>query len=259
MIVEFLGNSGSGKSTLVLMLLQRLRERGFVALSEPQAIHHYMRRTAWGRVVGWLVPPAWQGPILWRVFSYLICNLHVAAFAARNRRLVTYVVASQLRRPIPWRHRRLIVRLFLQMAGSYHFLRSQAQPSDVLVFDEGFVHRATHLFVSEAEALKPAEIAAYLRLLPQPDIVVQVQTTLAVCLARLYARGLQVRLRILEPDDVAQFVSNAEQVVSIVSGALKRAGWQVVEVENSGDLDVSAAELYRGVERLLPPRASVAT
>jgi len=252
MIIEFLGNSGSGKSTLIPMLAEHLRANGFVALPVTEAIHHYMRKTLWGRAVGLLVPPAWQGPILWRVFSYLVCKMHIGAFAARNPRLVTYVVTSQLRRRIPWQHRWLIVRLFLQMAGYHHFLRSRAQPGDVLVFDEGFVHRAVHLFVSEAEGLEPDRIAAYLRLLPQSDIVVRVQTPLDVCLARIRARGLQVRLRRLGPAEVAQFVANAEQVVNVVSQVLKSAGWQVVEVENSGGLEVCAADLYHHLERLLP-------
>ena len=251
MIVEFLGTSGAGKSTLIPIVTKLLRDGGLMAMSATEAIHFYMRKTLVGRLVCFLMPQALQGPILWRVFSYFMLNFYIAKFTMDNPRLIGYVVRSQLHRPIPWRHRRLILRLFFQMAGWYQFLKCRLQPTESLIFDEGFAHRVTHMSVSEAEQPDADQIVAYLKLLPRSDLVIWVQAPLGTCLARIYARGLQVRLRGLEAQDVERFMANAEQVVNIASGYLKAANWQVIEVENEGDLEGCCAELSRNLAKYL--------
>jgi ABC-type transporter Mla maintaining outer membrane lipid asymmetry ATPase subunit MlaF len=133
MIIEFLGNSGAGKTTLIPILVQFLRDDGLIAMPVTEAVHHYVRNTRLGQMIKFLIPQALQGPALWRAFSYIICPLHIAKFTAKHTRLVRYVAMSQLGRRIPWQHRRLILRLFFQMIGTYSFLKSQAQPAEILV------------------------------------------------------------------------------------------------------------------------------
>jgi thymidylate kinase len=251
MIIEFLGNSGAGKSTLIPAVAGLLRDDGLVAMPVTEAIHCYMRKTGVGRLVCFLAPRAWQGPILWRVFSYGLSRLHAARFTMQNLRLVRYVVTTQRRRPIPGQHRRLILRLFFRMIGSYHFLRSRVQPGEVLLIDEGFVHRVVHMFVSASERPAPDQVAAYLKLLPRSDLVVWVQAPLDVCQARISARGLQVRLRGLEAHEVVQFLENAQQVVSIAAQYLKGMGWDVVAVDNGGAPAAAAADLHRSLGQYL--------
>ena len=252
MIVEFLGNSGAGKSTLVPASIQFWRDKGLTAMSVTEAIHHHMRRTVLGRVVCWLAPRAWQGPILWRVFSHTTAKLHSAAFALRHVQLTRHVLASQLRRKIPRQHRRLILRLFFNMAGQRHFFESRSRPGEIIVFDEGFVHRAVHLFVSESERPDPKRVLAYLELVPRSDLVILVQAPLKVCLERIYERGLQVRLRGLKAEEVARFVEHAEEVINIASQYINKAGWQVIEVENNSDAATCAAGLCRNLEGYRP-------
>ncbi len=247
MIVEFLGNSGAGKSTLVPALIRLWRDAGLTAMSVTEAIHHYMRRTALGRVVCRLAPRAWQGPILWRMFAHTTARWHTVAFVVEHIGLAGYVLMSQLRRHIPWRHRRLILRLFFKMAGQHHFLRSHLRPGEVVVFDEGFVHRAVHLFVSPSEQPDPEQVAAYLALLPRPDLVILIQAPLEVCLTRIYARGLQSRLRGLDEEDVARFVAHAGRVVDMTAHRLADGGWNLVTVENNGDVTASVAGLRRSL------------
>lgn len=256
MIVEFLGNTGTGKSTLVPILTQLLRDDDVIAMSVTEAIHYYTARTLLGQGIRILAPTAMRGPILWRLFSYLISKLHVVQFAIQEPRLVRYVIRSQLRRPIPWRHRWLIVRLFFRMASEYHFLSSRAQADEVVVFDEGFVHRAVHMFVSASEQLNADQIIEYLKCLPRSDLVIWVKSPLDTCLARIYARGLQVRLSDLTAEDIARFVANAEQVVNIASQYLRDTGWSVVEITNDGDLGECTTEMHQNVEPYLFRMAS---
>jgi thymidylate kinase len=259
MMIEFLGNSGAGKSTLIPILKQLLRDDGLAAMSALEAIHHYMRKTYAGRLICLLAPRALQGPILWRFFSYFTSNLSAAVFALENPRLISYVVRSQLSRQIPWRHRRLILRLFFQMTGWYRFLKSRSKPGEVLLFDEGFVHRATHIFVSESECLDPDHIAAYLSLLPRSDLVVRIQAPLDTCLARVYARGLQIRLRNLEAPEIEQFMANAERVVDITAQYLENSGWETIKVKNDGDLEASATDLRQQLTRHFPNPSNMAS
>jgi thymidylate kinase len=251
MIIEFLGNSGSGKSTLIPVLLQSLRDNGLVAMSVTEAIHFYMRKMWLGRAVCRLVPQAWQGPVLWRVFAYFISKIHLARFFLHRPRLVIYVLRSQLWRPIPWPHRHLILRLFLRMVGAYQFLTSQMQQDEIVVFDEGFAHRVVHMFASESEQLDSTRICEYLELIPRSDWVVWVQTPLDVCLERIYARGLQIRLRQLGPHSVRQFMQNVEQAIMIASRYLMDAGWQIIQVSNDGQPDVCAAAFRHTIMRFL--------
>ena len=251
MIIEFLGTSGAGKSTLFPVLIKLLRDDGLPAMSAVEAIHFHMRKTCVGRLVCCLMPPALQGPILWRVFYWFILKFSIAKFAMENSRLTSYVVKSQLHRPIPRRHRWLILSLFFEMAGWYQFLKYRLQQNEALIFDEGFVHRATHIFVSESEPLCAEQIAAYLEWIPRSDLVIWVQAPLDACLARIYSRGLQVRLRNLETSEVTRFLANAEQVVNITAQYLSEIGYNVIQVENNSDLTTSTSELRRQLSKHL--------
>jgi thymidylate kinase len=256
MIIEFSGNTGAGKSTLVPILTQLLRDADQVARTTQEAIYHYTARTRVGQVVCSLAPGVLRGPALWRLYSYGICRAHMVRFASQNPRLVRHVVKSQLRRPIPWRHKWLILRLFFRMAGEYHFLTSRAQAEETLVFDEGFVHRAVHMFVSESEQPDLGQVISYLELLPRSDLVVWVSAPPDTCLARIHARGLQKRLRGLTANEVDRFVKNSDQVVNVAVQYIKQAGWSVVEIANEGDLSACSAELHQEVGMYLPGPAS---
>jgi thymidylate kinase len=243
MIVEFLGNTGAGKSTLVPILTGLLRDESMTAMSATEAVYHYTARTLLGQGIHVLAPKALRGPILWRLFAYLISKLHMVRFSAQNPRLVRYVIRLQLRRPIPWRHRWLIVRLFFRMACTYSFLRSRAKANEFVILDEGLVHRVVHMFVSASEPLQADRVVEYLRWLPRSDLVICVKSPREICLARIQARGLQIRLANATEEDVARFVANGEQVVDMASRYLKDAGWSLVEITNDGDLSTCATQM----------------
>jgi thymidylate kinase len=257
MIIEFLGNTGAGKSTLVPILAQLLRDDDRLVMSVAEAVRYYTAKTLAGRIVCALAPVALRGPLLRRAFSWFISRLHLVQFVIDQPRLIGYVVRSQLRRSIPWRHRWLIVGLYLQMVSEYHFVSSRSQPGDVLILDEGFVHRAVHMFVSESEQLDPDRVRQYLELLPQPQLVIWVRAPLDICLARIYDRGLQVRLKSRAASDVERFVTNSERVVNIAAQYLRDAGWSVVEIANNSDLSLSAAELRHDVAPYFVRQASL--
>lgn len=247
MIVESLGTTGSGKSTLIPILIRLLRGEGWQAMSATEGIHFYMRKTWVGRLVCFLLPPFLQGSILWRIFSYVYCGWHTVWFVIQHPRLMGYVTRLQFKRQIKWSHRLLILRLYVQMVGWSQFFRCHVLPGQVIFLDEGFVHRATHLFVSEEETPDPEQVNAYLQLLPSPDLVMWVRAPVDLCLSRVYARGVQVRLAHLNPSQARRFFLNSERVCQIVVEYTKKTGWSLIEMDNVNSPEVCAAKLCQAM------------
>ncbi len=112
------------------------------------------------------------------------------------------------------------------------------------MFDEGFVHRAVQMHASDIEEPKPAQIAAYVDLLPRPDLVIVPWAPSDLCEARVYSRGLWERFQHKSRSEVAAYIAHSYRIVSYTVEHIKRRGWSVVEVDNSGgDPAASAAEL----------------
>ena len=247
LIVESLGTTGSGKSALIPILTRLLHNEGWLAMSATDAIHYYMRKTWIGRFFCFLLPASLQGPILWRVFSYLFSNWHKFWFFTKHPHLMCFVLRRQFQRQIPWSHRMMILRYYFQMTGWVQFFSHHAQPNQVIFLDEGFVHRAASLFVSEVETPDPEQVVNYLQLLPPPDLVMWVRVPVDLCLARIYKRGLQARLAHLNTSEARQFLLNAERVCQISAEYAKKEGWAIVEVDNVDGLEECAIRLNQAV------------
>ena len=68
-----------------------------------------------------------------------------------------------------------------------------------------------------------------------------------LCMARVYTRGLQIRLAHLSKSEVLKFITNAERVCQIAAEEIKNAGRAVVEVENIEGVEACAVKLYQAV------------
>jgi thymidylate kinase len=234
MIIEFIGAPGAGKTTLLPTVIHFFESRNYRAYTVVEAARPFARRTLAGKLVQRLAPAAWQQPLLWRVF-YLHSLGHRLRFMAQHPRLMAQVLTSQRSRPAAAdvRQRQVLPWLFHHM-GTYEFLRQYARPDELLLFDEGFIHRVVQLFTSSAEKPVPTQIAAYIDLLPQPDLVIYVQASTAVCEQRIYERGLWQRAQHKEPDEVSQFVCHAHEAVELAVAHARSKQWLVLEVANDG-------------------------
>jgi thymidylate kinase len=246
MIVELIGAPGAGKTTLLPVVLGFFQAHDCRAYTVVEAARPFARRTVWGKIVLGLAPLAWQRPLLWRVFYYLSV-VYRLKFVVWHWQLIQLVLAAQSRRPAAADVRqRQVLPWFFRQAGYYEVVQSLIQPDDVLVFDEGFIHRVVQLFTSSVENPGEEQIAAYVNLLPQPDLVVFIQASPDVCEKRIYARGLWQRAQHKDAAEIAQFVVHAHQAVDLAVAQARRRGWLVVEVDNSGnDLTAVKADLRR--------------
>lgn len=243
MIIEFIGAPGAGKTTLLPGVIQFFESRDYRAYTVVEAARPFARRTIGGKIVQGLAPLTWQPPLLWRVF-YLLSIAHRWRFGVQRPQLIGQVLASQKRRPAAAdARRREVLPWFFRHAGYYEFLRGQARPDEVLVFDEGFIHRVVQLYSSSAEKPAQARIDAYVDLLPPPDMVIYVQASTAVCEQRIYERGLWPRARHKEPAEISRFVSHAHRAVELAVAHARRKRWLVLEVVNDG-ADLTAVQAH---------------
>jgi thymidylate kinase len=235
MVIELIGAPGAGKTTLLPTLTAFFQERGCPAYTVVQAARPFAQRTLWGRAVCRLAPHSWQKPLLWQVF-YRLSIAYRLKFLAQHPRLMQQVWRSQQGRPAAAdAQRRQVWHWFLRLTGYYEFLRSAAHPADVLLLDEGFTHRVVQLHTSSVEAPAEPWIAAYVARLPQPDLLIFVQTPVAVCERRIYERGLWSRASHKSTAEVAQFVAHAHRAVGLAVRQAREAGWAVIEIENGRD------------------------
>ena len=136
------------------------------------------------------------------------------------------------------------------MMGSYGFLRSEAAPDEVIVIDEGFVHRAVQLHASAVESPTGSRLAEYVAVLPRPDLVVHVHASSAACWGRVHARGAWARLSHRSPAEIERFVQHAHETVTLLRAELERQGWPVLEVDNDNE---DPSEAAAALTRALPP------
>ncbi len=249
-VVEFVGTPGAGKTTFANELVGLLRREGVEAATLIGAARRHAARTATGRVFTRLIPRALQRPFLWQVF-YFYSVANVFGFAYDNPSLALGVLRSQLRRPISAMRKGHNLFWFFQLAGRYRFLTSTSHSPEVLVIDDGYLHRSVQLNASHVEESQTASVATYVSLLPRPNLVVHVVAHREICERRIHTRGVWSHSRSLSQRDLYRYVEKAEEVVVQAVGRARELGWTVVEILNEGhELDGARAAL-RGVTELL--------
>lgn len=251
MIIEFIGAPGAGKTTLLPAVARFFEPHAYRAYTVVQAARPFACRTRSGKLVRKLAPTAWRQPLLWRAF-YLQSMAERLRFMALHPQLIAQIMRSQRGRPARAhvRQRAVLPWLFRHM-GYYEFLRRHIQPNEVLLFDEGFIHRVVQLFTSSVEKPTSAAIAAYIDLLPQPDLVIYVQASTAVCEQRIYERGLWPHAQQQAPAEISQFVQHAHEAAALAVTQARHREWQVLEVANDGvDLTAVQANLWQQLSHI---------
>ncbi len=249
--IEFLGTPGSGKTTLLAALASFLKERHFQPYTVVEAARPFAIRTWQGKVINKLAPESLREPLLWQVF-YFNSLLSRKSFIKANSELIRQVTSYQRKRPVEAGEReRGVLYWFYRLSGYYEFLRTRIMNTEILLFDDGFVHRVVHLFASEVESPDPQLIKSYLELIPKPDLIIVPRSPLEICEKRVYKRGLWEHSQHKNSDQIRLYLSHAEQVVQITVEHLEERGWPVIFLDNGEqDPDVVRQELFGKLEHL---------
>ena len=229
MIVEFMGTPGAGKTTLATALVALLEERGIAAADVVGAARDHVRRTRAGRVIARGEPPRLTDFMLWQTF-YLLGVVHAVRFGVERPTLVGHAFRSQLRPGLPFRTRAHVLYWFVHLCGRYRFLRATSTEREVLVLDDGFLHRAVHLFASPFDQPDASQIRAYVDAIPPPDIVVVAVADWRECERRVRERGIWPHARHLRAAELSRYLERAEQVVDVATRRARERGWDIIEI-----------------------------
>jgi thymidylate kinase len=256
LVVEFISTPGAGKTTLLPVVKDFFASHGFNAWSVLEASRPFARRTRIGGLVNALAPASLKSPLLWQVF-YQASRMRRSTFRNENRELLDSVLRFQGTRPISQADRQHVLRWFINLSGQYHFLKEYAGADDVLIFDEGFIHRVVQLFASEVETPDEARIQSYLSLIPVPDLIITPWASLETCIERVHRRGIWDRFKDRDEETVSRFMTNAHTIVNLTLDYAYTKNYRVIQINNENQSPAETAhQLQQKLTELYQPAAS---
>jgi hypothetical protein len=234
-VVELVGAPGAGKSSLLPAVQQACEDAGL----RPGTVVEFARPLAARTRAGWLLAALPEGRYraraAWVVFRGASA-LDAVVRAPRHRRLASVVRRSQRSRPrgADVQERRVVYWL-RRLVGAHGLFLRRGRPGEVLLLDEGYVHRVVQLFASAVEEPDRRVIDEYLATVPRPDLLVAVHAPVERCVERVRTRGVWTRLEGRADAELERFVASAHRAVEFAVTHARDHGWALVEVDNSGD------------------------
>lgn len=251
-VIEFAGTPGSGKTTVARHAADLLRAMGRTPATPVQLARDLAARGLVGRLAA-AAPDRLRRRLLWAV--YLVESTVAGVWSVLRRPALAATLLAQRRRPATsMTRRRGVVRWFLRHAGTERLFRRRAIEGEVLLADEGYLHRAVQLFASETERGVKDQLQRYVSAIPVPDLVVVVDTPVELCLERIEGRGVWDRWQ-GRPDALRSFLENAEATLVVTTAAAHDAGIDAVRVDNTGGEDQTATRLGHLLEAGLADRS----
>lgn len=233
-VIELAGGPGAGKTTLLPLVVEAVLDEGLEPVEAVRAGRMLAARTPPGRAVDRWLGDRNRDRLLWLI--YLIYATGLGLGFAAVRPLLMRMLVEQARRPreamVSERH---VVRWFIRHAGTERLFRRVGSAGEVLIVDEGYVHRVVQLFTSAVERADLRSVRRYLAHVPPPTLVVVVDAPADVAWQRIQSRGIWDRMSGVDEAAVASFVQHAFEAVALAGECARERGWRVTFVDNSSD------------------------
>lgn len=244
MIIEFAGMPGAGKSTLVGTARETLAHLGYFPMaSEKEAGPYCLKRSLPGRLICRAFPQRWHQRLLWGTFRRLL-YWHRLTFAIQQRRLTRHVLRHLWKKNLTLRDKLEVLDYYLHISSFYQYFSERLQPGEVLILEEGLVHRATSIHAAPDAAPCPADVLEYLELIPGTALAIFVRASREVCAQRVQARGQQRRYL---GEHLVPYLANVSEAIDLAISGLQESGRPVVIIENDGSLEAGRKELQQAL------------
>jgi hypothetical protein len=201
MEVELMGCTGAGKSTFAKNIVQACRARGIdISMGEEFVLKQAKLNWVKGKLTRTLLVD---------LCSALACLLTWQ----KNQQFYffTFEVVYHLPATVSWFEKFNIVRNVLKKIGTHEIICRYANDHQLTLLDEGTLQAAHCLFVHVSAAMSPDDLATFVKLVPLPDIAIQVTQNEPMLIARTLERGHK-RIPAQSPDQVACFINRAVEV-----------------------------------------------
>lgn len=225
--IEFSGLVGSGKTTLAETARNILEMKGYSPLDEFEAVQHCLERSLLGKTFLVITPPGYHHRVIACLYFWLIRRLCQLQFVIRYPLLSLHVYrSSKYRKTLTFNHRSLVLRRFFHLAAAYLFIVPRLKTNEVVVLDEGLVHRAINLYAWSTVQLDKEEIKKYIRLLPEVDHLFIIKVPQDVCKDRAEKRGFPKQLKEKSGKIINKFMENSvliiEQIADLKAAPIKK-------------------------------------
>lgn len=248
LIVELIGVPGAGKTTTAAELVSMLRRRGVDAATIVDAARPRASMTMPGRMLGIIGSVRLRRLLLWQVF-YVTSLLSAPRMLRSRPALLRHAVGTLARRPFHVARLRRVLVSFVQLAGRYSLLTRAPCVTQVLVLDDGFLHRSVHIHAFPDREPDDSLVRSYVELVPEPDVVVFARADRELCERRVYERGVWDHARHLTRGQIERYLANSERVANLAVRHAEERGWHVVSIDTGRDgVDGLREELRRELE-----------
>lgn len=242
--IEFCGLPGSGKSTLQAVFIVELRRLSNRTIFDRDAMMDCcLRRRDDGLIknIMKLLPG-----IVWKRFlgwEYALPELH--QFVSANPSLMAQIFYALARPDVSEQWRQCVLRAVFLTIIEY-CLASSWLKDEVLVADEGFIHRAFTVFGNLRSEVHESDLRTYADIIPAPDFLLHIDALPEICDQRLALRPVYPSLLYdLAPEGrVMQLRHGGERLRRAVDHVEKR-GIPVFRVDNSDSLESSIQYIRR--------------
>jgi Ser/Thr protein kinase RdoA (MazF antagonist)/thymidylate kinase len=233
-LIELAGPPGAGKSTVALLVSAVVRERGGIPRMTGDVARELASRGLLGRTAS-VVPATLRRRVLWTLY---LLETTIAGWwmVVRTPPLLALLIRQRRRPDNAMVAARGVVRWFIRHAGTERLFRRRGRPGEVLIADEGYVHRTVQLFASVDGRATRTELLGYLRTVPPADLTMLVEASPSTCVERILQRGLWDRFASRPISDLESFVSNAGATATDAVAVAAELGHRVVVVANPGSV-----------------------
>ena len=242
--IEFCGLPGSGKSALQASFINELRRiTGRPVMDREAMVDCCLRRRNDGLIKNMLkrLPE-----FTWKRFlglEYALPELHL--FVSANPGLMAHIFQSLDRRDVSDQARQCVIYAVFRTILEHCFASSYLK-DEILVADEGFVHRAFTVFGNLRSSVYEDEIRDYVNFIPLPSALIHMEASPEICESRLALRpSYPFLISDLDLNERIDQLRKGFERLQIAVGQVERHGIAVFRIDNNGSLKSSMEQIQR--------------